>query len=348
MTVTKPEVLDAGKRDRGLQILYSGGGNYWIADNCHLFTVACRLQALRISIGLERDGGTSLAVLAVQHIRRMRGGAQGQLMLGADGNIYVVKFQNNPQHLRVLANEYLASKLAVAAGLTAPEVELVEVSSWLVDNTPELDIDLGKKRVRCQPGLQFGSRFVGGLMPGQVVDYLPEEQMAEVRNLCEFAGILALDNWTGNANGRQAVFARKQRERRYRAVFIDYGYCFHGGEWTLENIPLRGVYYRNDVYKEIKGWESFEPWLTRLETMAEETVWAAASEIPPEWYGGDLSEMEALVEKLLTRRSRIRELIEGFGRSDRRPFPKWVEMRKDAGEAAEEDAKWGSIVGRVM
>ena len=46
-----------------------------------------------------------MAVLAVQHIRRMRGGAQGQLMLGADGHAYVVKFQNNPQHMRVLANE---------------------------------------------------------------------------------------------------------------------------------------------------------------------------------------------------------------------------------------------------
>ena len=172
----------------------------------------------------------------------MRGGAQGQLMLGADGQVYVVKFQNNPQHMRVLANEFLASRLAAAAGLTAPEAELVEVSSWLVENTPELEMDLGKTRVRCKAGLQFGSRFVGGLMPGQVVDYLPEEQMAEVRNLGEFAGILALDKWTGNANGRQAVFARKQRERRYRAVFIDFGYCFHAGEWRFEDAPLRGVY----------------------------------------------------------------------------------------------------------
>jgi hypothetical protein len=278
----------------------------------------------------------------------MRGGAQGQLMLGADGHVYVVKFQNNPQHIRVLANEFLASKLAAAAGLTAPEVELVEVSSWLVENTPELEIDLGRTRVRCQAGLQFGSRFVGGLMPGQVVDYLPEEQMAEVRNLGEFAGILALDKWTGNANGRQAVFVRKQRERRYRAVFIDYGYCFHAGEWKLEDIPLRGVYYRNDVYREIAGWEAFEPWLTRLETMPAETVWAAASEVPPEWYGGDLSEMEALVEKLLQRQSRIRELIEGFGRSDRRPFPKWGGMGKKMGEEGWMDARWGSIEGRVM
>jgi len=284
----------------------------------------------------------------VQHIRRMRGGAQGQLMLGADGHVYVVKFQNNPQHLRVLANEFLASKLASAAGLTVPEVELVEVSSWLVENTPELEIDLGKTRVRCQAGLQFGSRFVGGLMPGQVVDYLPEEQMTEVRNLGEFAGILALDKWTGNINGRQAVFARKQREKRYRAVFIDYGYCFHAGDWKFENIPLRGVYYRNDVYREIRGWESFEPWLTRFETMAAETVWAAASEVPPEWYGGDLSEMEALVEKLLARLSRIRELIEGFGRSDRKPFPKWGEMGEGGEKEVWKESRWGSsIVGRV-
>jgi hypothetical protein len=32
-------------------------------------------------------------------------------------------------------------------------------------------------RERYAPGLQFGSQFVGGLMPGQVVDYLPEQQL---------------------------------------------------------------------------------------------------------------------------------------------------------------------------
>ncbi len=42
-------------------------------------------------------GCSGLAVLAVQAIRKMRGGAQSQLMLGADGKLWVVKFQNNPQ-----------------------------------------------------------------------------------------------------------------------------------------------------------------------------------------------------------------------------------------------------------
>jgi hypothetical protein len=285
-----------------------------------------------------------VAVLAVQQIRRMRGGAQGQLMLGADGHVYVVKFQNNPQHMRVLANELMASRLAAAAGLTVPETELVEVSSWLIENTPELEIDLGWARVRCQAGLQFGSRFAGGTMPGQVVDFLPEEQMVELKNPGEFAGILALDKWTGNANGRQAVFVRKQRERRYKAVFIDFGYCFHAGEWRFEDAPLRGVYYRNDVYGEVRGWESFEPWLTRLETMPAETIWEVANTVPAEWYGGDQAEMEALVEKLLKRQSRIRELVEAFGNSDRRPFPKWGEGAGVGEEDAWKMDRWGDTM----
>ncbi len=271
----------------------------------------------------------------------MRGGAQGQLMLGADGNVYVVKFQNNPQHTRVLANEMVASRLARAVGLTVPETEVVEVSPWLIENTPELLMDLGRTRERCKPGLQFGSRFVGGLMPGQVVDYLAEEQLAEVKNLEEFAGMLAIDKWTGNANGRQAVFTRRQRERRYKAVFIDFGYCFHAGEWRFEDAPLRGVYYRNDVYREIRGWSNLEPWLTRIEHLSEDTVWAAAADVPPEWYGGDMAEMEALIEKLLARRGRVREAIEAFRNSDRKPFPKWGEVGGEIEGVGWKDGVWG-------
>jgi hypothetical protein len=42
---------------------------------------------------------------AIEHIRRMRGGAQSQLMRCSDENYYVVKFQNNPQHRRILVND---------------------------------------------------------------------------------------------------------------------------------------------------------------------------------------------------------------------------------------------------
>ena len=265
-----------------------------------------------------------MAVVAVQAIRRMRGGAQSQLMLGADGNLWVVKFQNNPQHRRVLANELIATRLAEAMGLTVPKSDVVEVSDWLIRNSPGMVLEFGKGvRELCAAGLQFGSQFVGGLMPGQVVDYLPEPQMEEVRNLTEFAGILALDKWTGNCNGRQAVFERRPRERKYRAVFIDQGYCFNAGEWSFPDSPLRGVFPRNQVYAGVTGWGSFEPWLSRIEKLEADRLWAIAEEIPPEWYGGDLGAIERLMEQLLARRGRVRELIESFRGSDREPFPNW-------------------------
>ncbi len=254
----------------------------------------------------------------------MRGGAQSQLMLGADGKLWVVKFQNNPQHLRVLANELIATRLAEAVGLTVPLTDVVEVTEWLIANTPDLGVEMPRGlSQRYSPGLQFGSQFVGGLMPGQVVDYLPEAQLDEVRNLAEFAGMLAIDKWTGNCNGRQAVFERKPRERKYRATFIDQGFCFNAGEWTFPDAPLRGIYARNKVYARVTGWPSFEPWLSRIETMDASTLWRIAEAVPPAWYGGDTTQIERLMEQMLVRRGRVRELIASFRDSDRDPFPLW-------------------------
>ena len=86
-----------------------------------------------------------LAVLAVQEIRRIEH-VESHLMLGADTNLYVVKFQNNPQHIRVLANELLATRLAEAIGLSVPPCEVMEVTDWLIENTSELNMDFGRGR----------------------------------------------------------------------------------------------------------------------------------------------------------------------------------------------------------
>jgi hypothetical protein len=285
-----------------------------------------------------------MAVLAIQQIRKMRGGAQSHLMLGEDGNAWVVKFQNNPQHLRVLPNELLATRLAAAVGLTVPECDVIEVTPWLIERTRELEMECGRHREPCRPGLQFGSRLVGGLMPGHVADYLPEDQLAEVRNLDEFAGILALDKWTCNANGRQALFHRKARERRWSAAFIDQGFCFNAGEWRFIDAPLRGVCARNLVYRGVTGWQSFEPWLGRIEALAPERVWAIAETLPPEWYDGAADVLERLLEQLLERRSRVRDLIAAFRDSSRQPFPNWDRARVSAPSSQFSAPHWSDSV----
>jgi hypothetical protein len=255
----------------------------------------------------------------------MRGGAQSHLMRCDDGHFYVVKFRNNPQHLRVLTNELLATRLAEQVGLPVPVTDVVEVNDWLVQHSPELNIQLAGGVIPCEPGLQFGSRYVVNPIEGRVLDWLPVELFDRLRNIESFAGMLALDKWTGNANGRQAAFWRKGRERKYTATFIDQGYCFNAGEWTFPDYPLRGVFARNEAYAWIKGWQSFEPWLSRIEAMCSDQIWSLTTTIPPEWYGSDWDALNALGRALIARRTLVRELITCFRTSPRRPFPEWME-----------------------
>jgi hypothetical protein len=166
-------------------------------------------------------------VEAVQHVRRMRGGAQSQLMRCADGCYYVVKFQNNPQHTRVLANDSLGTRLAEVIGLSVPAVAIVHVDQQLIELSPGLRLEVGGQRKMFEPGLCFGSRYVVSPLEAQVYDYLPETMMAQVRNLTDFAGILAFDKWTCNADGRQAAFWKRNWQRKFTASFIDQGYCFN-------------------------------------------------------------------------------------------------------------------------
>ena len=270
-------------------------------------------------------------ISAVQHLRPLRGGAQAHLLRASDGASYVTKFQNNPQHIRVLANEMLATNLGLALGLPMPRVEVIEVSDWLIEHTEGLRIELGGSKIPCQSGKQLGSLYVGCESPGMTFDYLPRELLASVLNIEDFARVLVLDKWTCNSDGRQAIFGRKNlRTQRYHATFIDQGYCFNASEWSFPDCPLRGVYANNCVYEGVTGWEAFEPALTRAEEMDENTIWRCAAESPEEWYEGDRDGLEGLVETLCHRRTATRRLIGEFRRSSRNPFPNWRESAMDS------------------
>jgi hypothetical protein len=296
--------------------------------------------------------------LAVEHVRRMRGGAQAQLMRCDDEAYYIVKFRNNPQHLRILANEMLATRLAARLGLCVPQAEIVEVRRELVAATADLVIQLGLGRAPCADGKQFGSQFPGHPARLAVHDFLPDEQLGAVKNLSDFLGVLVFDKWTCNTNGRQAIFFRDPGGTAetagsaagdsansapraddsahgapnggscaadgYTAMMIDFGFCFNAGEWDFPDAPLRGLYARQRVYQGVSGMEDFEPWLARLETrITERVLGEEAAQIPPEWYAGDSGELERLLERLYRRRERVRELLYAARNSGREPFPNW-------------------------
>jgi|SRR5579872_6084157 len=277
---------------------------------------------------------------ALEQIRRMRGGAQSHLMRCSDGYYYVVKFQNNPQHRRVLVNELLGTNLARRMGLPTAPVGIVEVSEQLIRLTPDLAMELPRQRVPCQAGLQFGSRYPGDPRRLTVHDFLPDEQLRNVTNLHDFAGMLVFDKWTCNTNGRQTLFFQKKQEEEreaaspharesagapYNTLMIDQGFCFNAGEWNFPDAPLRGLYARNRVYEGVTGMESFAPWLDRLEKqVTERTMDEIGEQIPPSWYEDDYDAVSRLLEQLLRRRSRVPDLIMEAKKSNRQPFPNWM------------------------
>lgn len=288
--------------------------------------------------------------LAVEQVRRMRGGAQSHLMRCDDGGYYIVKFQNNPQGVRVLANELLGTRLAARIGIPVPGAEVITVGEELIRYTEDLVMQLGRGRAPCKPGKQFGSRFPGSPAETAVSDFLPEEILRGVANLEDFCGILAFDKWTCNTNGRQAVFYRspgggapdrgpgnvgatgsgprgevraRDGEGLYRALMIDQGFCFNAGDWNFPDAPLRGLYARHRVYEAVRGIEAFEKWMARIERIDESVADEIAREIPPEWYEDDLDALYRLLEHLLRRRKLVPELLRSAWKSTAQPFPNW-------------------------
>jgi hypothetical protein len=170
--------------------------------------------------------------------------------------------------------------------------------------------------------LAFGSRFISG---DQVFDYLPESALARIENLQEFFGVFALDKWLCNCDGRQVVFCRREPKQNFRAHFIDFGYCFNAEEWTFPDSTTRGIYARRCVYQDVCGWQSFEPWLSRIESFDLLALWEIAADVPPEWV--EPERLAQLVECICARRDRVRELIVGVHQSPHNPFGAWAEKK---------------------
>jgi hypothetical protein len=265
-------------------------------------------------------------VVAVGFIRRMRGGSQPFLMSCDDGQTYVVKFRNNPQHVRILANEMIASRLANLIHLPVPGLACVHVSQSLISGTPLLRFETAGREEQCAAGLHLGSRFPGAPNRTLVVDFLPDRLLRRVSNLASiFLGAYVLDKWTCNCDSRQVIFYRtvEKAVTRYSATLIDHGFCFNDGEWNFPDSPMRSLYPRRLVYESVHGLKSFEPYLSRIENIGASELEACLCEVPREWCGDDPGQISRLAERLFERRRRLRQLIVDAKQSSLNPFPNW-------------------------
>ncbi len=277
-----------------------------------------------------------MPVNATRFIRKMRGGAQAHLLEASDGNYYVVKFQNNPQHRRILINELLASEILTHLGVAAPPHELVGVSPEFLAASPEVYIQTGTRRQEIMPGWHFGSRHPGDPNTLAVYDFIPDALLHQVANAEQFRAALVFDRWVANADGRQAIFFRAQlkdwlaqpgippRKLGFVALMVDHGFAFNGPHWDFPESAITGLYPRRTVYQDVRSIDNFEPWLTRAMTCPGTVFDRALRQLPPEWLENDDEAVERLVEKLCRRQKRLPEILMACRDAPGSPFPKWL------------------------
>lgn len=280
-----------------------------------------------------------MPLIARRFVRKMRGGAQSHLLQADDGYHYIVKFQNNPQHRRILVNELVASVLLDYLQISTPETALIEVPEQFLRDNPDVGLTLGTRRVPVAPGWHFGSRYPGdrcpmGVGPNVAVyDFMPDALLKQVVNAADFLGVLVFDKWAANADGRQSIFYRAL-VRPAEAValppkpgfvtrMIDHGFIFNGPHWEFADSPLQGIYPRHTVYQRVASLDDFQPWLDRVTHFPPEVLDQAWKRVPPAWLEDDEDAFERLLEQLLERRKRVADLVTAA--RDARPaiFPNW-------------------------
>jgi hypothetical protein len=277
-----------------------------------------------------------MPIRAKQLIRKMRGGAQAHLIEGEDGAFYVVKFTNNPQHRRILVNEWLSCAFLRYLQIHVPDTATIELTSEFIEESPELYLLMGSRREPVPPGIHFGSRLAVHPDRVAIFDFLPDKLLSKIENRADFLGTLIFDKWVGNADSRQAVFfraraktwtpAKGQQTSRvgFFAQMIDHGFAFNGPHWQFHDSPMQGLYFRTSIYDEVRSLDTFQPWLDMVQNFPDSVIDSAWKEIPRTWLDdNDAAELEVMLETLLRRRSRVPELLWEMQRKHTKAFANW-------------------------
>ena len=260
-------------------------------------------------------------VTAVEYLKTLNGGSQAKLIRCSDGGCYVTKFPKNPQGSRILVNELIAGQLALRLKLPAPAVRIVKVDDELIRRSDGLAFELPHGKVSCRPGYCFGSEYPDAYR-GLFYDSWPIFHLNEISNFLAFAGILAFDIWTSNTDLRQVRFFKYHADSMYQVMMVDNGNCFGQAKWRLTKISYLALYFKN--YRQIDGIDSFEPWLSRIESAIDQELLSnLAKSVPPEWYEPNHDQLYKLLDELYARRSQVREMIWALRREYPSVFPNW-------------------------
>jgi hypothetical protein len=240
----------------------------------------------------------------IAYVRKLRGGSQAQLIQADDGNFYAIKAKNNPQHRRILINEWFAAAFYNAAGLPVADTAVVNISPECLVRFPQLRLHIGSSAHPLSCGPSFGSRWItDDPMRCDVFDFVPDDLLRRI-DTSPFVGALVADQWLCQADSRQAAFSINQGQTLFR--FIDNGFIWNGPHWELMHAFCATPYHARVVYSNMSE-STIADWIDTVRHLRFDLLFEhARNTMPDEWLApGEEQDLKHLQRKLKERLAKL-------------------------------------------
>jgi hypothetical protein len=252
-------------------------------------------------------------IIAVRQVlRRMRGGSQAFLVEGEDDQFYIAKFAGNPQGDRTLINEWIAHRLFLLLGTSTPALRVLRLTPQTQQIEP-LSFQIGTQYLQIERPFHLGSHCPVNPATTAIYDFLPRRLLSKVVNLADFGTAFVVDRWLAQTDSRQAIFVRERTSSNnleLRLYLIDHGMSFAGQQWETPDSPLYGLYMDRSVYSIVDMNTACEEALSRIHTLRESDLYAAAQDIPNCWFSeSDYDMLAKLFAVLERRRNRLQSIV---------------------------------------
>ena len=245
-------------------------------------------------------------LVAVEYVGSVGCGVtRPQYFKASNGNVYVVKLQNNRLGTKVLANEYLAAQMGYLLNLRFPPSDIIEISEEYVSLQPDL-AELG-----ISAGRHFASLYLDN------TEYLSKFNIRQAANIPEMAGVILFDHLFHNSDrayNRRNLLLRQENDE-FIIYAIDNSHLLRSGTWTvkaLEKMATRKrVYYRYNygiLLRECLFTHDFLPFAERVRSLSDSIIDQAVDEIPVEWLP-DQNERKAMAQYIKLRCSMLDEML---------------------------------------
>lgn len=261
----------------------------------------------------EQEQCPSLQAIGLEYFGK--GGSEAWRATIQNGDLYVVKTQNNGQDrnqirmgdepLKILTTELICGRLGqLFSPIVCPEVAIIDIPARLAENNHFPD----GRQVTAGPS--FGSLWYTDMYDikdrGRI-DLVPPEQVAR---------IIVFQTWLRGTDQAALVSADGRK-----ALSIDHGYYLAGQtQWNRTELdqPLPVNLVQFAQYQQHIEFTIFEPMLQELNNLGEMDILKAFAAVPAEW-GGTIDFRAKLAHMVLQRRTSVKQVIEAIWKGT----PRW-------------------------